>query len=107
MTAQQRQVSHALLATLAQKREHLVWAVTGAGKTEMLFPVIHRALQAKQRVAIVSPRIDVILELAPRLQAAFQQTPLVVFVWRTAATLCLYPVGFSDNAPNVTFFGGF
>lgn len=78
LTAQQRQVSHALLATLAQKREHLVWAVTGAGKTEMLFPVIHRALQAKQRVAIVSPRIDVILELAPRLQAAFQQTPLVV-----------------------------
>lgn len=54
LTAQQRQVSHALLATLAQKREHLVWAVTGAGKTEMLFPVIHRALQAKQRVAIVT-----------------------------------------------------
>nr|WP_270747066.1 DEAD/DEAH box helicase family protein [Leuconostoc lactis] len=78
LTAQQRQVSHDLLATLAQKREHLVWAVTGAGKTEMLFPVIHRALQAKQRVGIVSPRIDVILELAPRLQAAFQQTPLVV-----------------------------
>ena len=78
LTAQQRQVSHALLVTLAQKRAHLVWAVTGAGKTEMLFPVIHRALQAKQRVAIVSPRIDVILELAPRLQAAFQQTPLVV-----------------------------
>lgn len=78
LTTQQQAVSQALLASWRQQREHLVWAVTGAGKTEMLFPVIYQALQAKQRVAIVSPRIDVILELAPRLQAAFQQTPMAV-----------------------------
>ncbi|MFT9388340.1 MAG: DEAD/DEAH box helicase family protein [Leuconostoc sp.] len=78
LTAQQQQVSAALLGALAHQREHLVWAVTGAGKTEMLFPVIAHALKQQQRVAVISPRIDVILELAPRLQAAFAHTPQVV-----------------------------
>lgn len=78
LTAQQQQVSDALLCALAQQREHLVLAVTGAGKTEMLFPVIYQALKQKQRVALISPRIDVILELAPRLQAAFSHTTQAV-----------------------------
>ncbi|KLD60563.1 competence protein ComF, partial [Lactiplantibacillus plantarum] len=38
---------------------HLVWAVTGAGKTEMLFPGIAWALAHQWRVAIASPRVDV------------------------------------------------
>ena len=78
LTSQQKVVSDELLETLSRSREHLVWAVTGAGKTEMLFPVIHQALSQKYRVAIVSPRVDVILELAPRLQQAFSQTDMVV-----------------------------
>ncbi|MGY3743304.1 DEAD/DEAH box helicase [Leuconostoc inhae] len=78
LTPQQKVVGDELLETLSRSREHLVWAVTGAGKTEMLFPVIHQALSQKYRVAIVSPRVDVILELAPRLQQAFSQTDMVV-----------------------------
>lgn len=78
LTAQQQVVSDELIQTLLYKREHLVWAVTGAGKTEMLFPVIHHALQKKYRVGIVSPRVDVIIELAPRFRAAFSETDMVV-----------------------------
>lgn len=78
LTQQQQVVSSDLLETLSQQREHLVWAVTGAGKTEMLFPVIHQALTQKYRVAIVSPRVDVIIELAPRLHQAFSHTDMVV-----------------------------
>lgn len=78
LTTQQQVVSDELIETLARQREHLIWAVTGAGKTEMLFPVIYQALKQKLRVAIVSPRIDVIVELAPRLQQAFSQTDMVV-----------------------------
>ncbi|PRO65672.1 helicase-related protein [Alkalicoccus urumqiensis] len=50
--------------------EQLLWAVCGAGKTEMLFPVITRALQDGP-VALAAPRRDVVQELAPRLASAF------------------------------------
>ncbi|KRM72341.1 comF operon protein 1 [Lacticaseibacillus brantae DSM 23927] len=79
MTPEQAQVSQALIESAMQRHDHLLWAVTGAGKTEMLFPVIAHALAANQRVVIASPRIDVILELAPRLQAAFAHLPIAVY----------------------------
>ncbi|MCM0600520.1 helicase-related protein [Periweissella ghanensis] len=60
------------------QHHHLVWAVTGAGKTEMLFPIIAQALANKQRICIAAPRIDVILEIAPRIVAVFPNIPLVV-----------------------------
>lgn len=56
----------------------LIWAVTGAGKTEMLFPLIDYELKHGRRVAVVTPRRDVVLELAPRMQKAFPQYPIPV-----------------------------
>ena len=52
-------------------REHLLWAVTGSGKTEMIFASIEWMLQQGKRGAIAAPRIDVCVELAPRLKEAF------------------------------------
>jgi competence protein ComFA len=49
----------------------LLWAVTGAGKTEMMFPMLDAVLARGGRAAVASPRRDVVLELAPRLAAAF------------------------------------
>ncbi|MEX1406159.1 helicase-related protein, partial [Hydrogenibacillus schlegelii] len=49
----------------------LLWAVTGAGKTEMLFPAVEALLSAGRRVLWATPRRDVVLELWPRLRAAF------------------------------------
>lgn len=54
----------------------LTWAVTGSGKTEMLFPSITTALQMGKRICIASPRADVVRELLPRLQQAFQKIPI-------------------------------
>ncbi|HLR74570.1 MAG TPA: DEAD/DEAH box helicase family protein [Virgibacillus sp.] len=53
--------------------ELLIWAVTGAGKTEMLFPGITEALRTGRRVCIATPRADVVRELLPRLKEAFEQ----------------------------------
>lgn len=58
--------------------EHLVWAVTGAGKTEMVFEAIRRVLESGGRVGIVAPRIDVCQELAPRLEQAFPDVEQIV-----------------------------
>ncbi|WP_338470669.1 DEAD/DEAH box helicase [Niallia sp. XMNu-256] len=52
----------------------LVWAVCGAGKTEVLFNGINQALQAGKRVCLATPRTDVVLELSPRLKTVFPTT---------------------------------
>nr|WP_172256294.1 helicase-related protein [Saccharibacillus deserti] len=49
----------------------LLWAVTGAGKTEMLFPLIESVRRRGGQVLVATPRRDVVLELAPRLRTAF------------------------------------
>lgn len=78
LTPAQQVASNQLLASVKAKREHLLWAVTGAGKTEMLFPSIAQVLNAGGRVGIAAPRIDVVQELAPRLAEAFAHTPMAV-----------------------------
>lgn len=54
-----------------QDRSFLLWAVTGAGKTEMIFPLLEAVLSAGGRALVATPRRDVVLELAPRLAKAF------------------------------------
>jgi competence protein ComFA len=55
----------------------LIWAVTGAGKTEMIYPLIEHELAQGRKVIIATPRKDVVLELMPRIQAAFPLQPIV------------------------------
>ena len=69
--ADQQRVSAQLLTWWETKTSGLVHAVCGAGKTEMTFPVIARAVNGGKRVLIVSPRRDVAIEWADRLEAAF------------------------------------
>lgn len=49
----------------------LLWAVTGAGKTEVLFQTLERALSRHSPVLWVAPRRDVVVEVAERLSRAF------------------------------------
>lgn len=67
----QQKASDKLEHTIDEQGDLLVWAVCGAGKTEVLFKGIEKALQQNKRVCITTPRTDVVLELAPRLQEVF------------------------------------
>lgn len=67
----QQTASNRVVETVQNMTELLVWAVCGAGKTEVLFAGIESALAAKKRVCVATPRTDVVLELTPRLKAAF------------------------------------
>lgn len=58
--------------------EVLLWAVCGAGKTEVTFEAIGRAASAGQRILYAVPRRDVVFELAPRIEAAFPELTMVV-----------------------------
>ncbi|MEC3882783.1 DEAD/DEAH box helicase [Halobacillus sp. HZG1] len=51
--------------------EKLVWAVCGAGKTEILFPALTEALKNGKRICLATPRTDVVRELLPRLKKSF------------------------------------
>lgn len=79
LTVNQQKGVRELLRAFEKRSDHLVWAVTGAGKTEMIFPLVEQALINNQRVAICSPRIDVCVELYPRIKAAFPQTSIGLF----------------------------
>lgn len=59
-------------------KRFLLWAVTGAGKTEMTFPLIDKVLRNKGNVLVATPRRDVVLELAPRMAKAFPATTISV-----------------------------
>ncbi|WP_425459259.1 helicase-related protein [Fontibacillus phaseoli] len=56
----------------------LLWAVTGAGKTEMIFPLLRYVLDRGGKVMVATPRRDVVLELAPRLAKVFPEEVIAV-----------------------------
>lgn len=72
----QRTASEAVVHAIEHKEECLIWAVCGAGKTEMLFAGIHASLTRGERVCIATPRTDVVLELEPRLRQVFTNIPI-------------------------------
>ncbi|WP_052344205.1 DEAD/DEAH box helicase [Bacillus ndiopicus] len=78
LTELQQHASLELAASIQQKRQHLLHAVCGAGKTEILFQPIYNALQKGFRICVATPRTDVVLELAPRLQKVFPTTMIHV-----------------------------
>ncbi|WP_409295739.1 DEAD/DEAH box helicase [Peribacillus sp. SCS-26] len=67
----QKEASLKAVAAIRTNSELLIWAVCGAGKTEILFEAIAAALAEGKRICFAAPRTDVVLELAPRLRAAF------------------------------------
>ena len=74
LTPSQQKATSELLDSTKQGVSHLLYAVCGSGKTEMLFQPIHYVLNEGKRVCLAAPRVDVILELLPRLMTAFPDT---------------------------------
>ncbi|MFD1926864.1 DEAD/DEAH box helicase [Sporosarcina siberiensis] len=76
LTPRQQKASDELSESTEQGIPHLVYAVCGAGKTEILFQPIHQQLIQGKRICIAAPRVDVILELEPRFRTAFPTTSI-------------------------------
>ena len=71
LTGPQQYISDNLLNLHRQQKTVLVQAVTGAGKTEMIYQVIDATLKKGTAVGLTSQRFDVCLELYYRLQRDF------------------------------------
>nr|WP_175354289.1 DEAD/DEAH box helicase [Bacillus sp. FJAT-27986] len=77
LSLSQKEASEKIMEAVRNQMDLLIWAVCGAGKTEMIFAGIEEALFSGKRVCLATPRTDVILELAPRLRSVFPDIPIV------------------------------
>lgn len=71
LTTYQKQVVEQLNTYLKEKKHVLVYAATGAGKTEIVMQSIENYLNKGLKVAIAISRRQVVLEIAQRLKKAF------------------------------------
>ena len=71
LTSYQQEVSEGLIQAVKAGKHALVHAVTGAGKTEMMYQVVATAIKSGQAVCIATPRIDVCIELYGRMKDDF------------------------------------
>lgn len=71
LTKWQAEISEKLCTNISHKQPTLVHAVTGAGKTEMIYESVAQVLDQGGSVCLASPRIDVCMELYKRLEKDF------------------------------------
>ena len=72
LTEAQEKASSDILRAYKSGKNVLVYAVCGAGKTELVYKVIEYTLQKGGKVGFAIPRRDVVIELAKRLTEAFK-----------------------------------
>ncbi|MBP0726749.1 DEAD/DEAH box helicase [Bacillus sp. RG28] len=77
LSPQQKEASNQVVSAIKNETNLLLWAVCGAGKTEMLFQGIETALQQGKNVCIATPRVDVVIELVHRFRQAFPTISIV------------------------------
>lgn len=71
LSQEQKEIADAVCLGYKQGLNTLVYAVTGAGKTELTYSLMEKVLRDGGQVGFALPRKDVVIELAPRIQEAF------------------------------------
>ena len=105
MSKEQEKLSKELVEVT--DKEHLVWAVTGAGKTEMIFELIRTVLEKGGRVGLAAPRIDVCNELAPRIKEAFPLEEVTVLHGLTDESYKRTPITIATTHQMLRFYHAF
>ena len=73
----QKKASNFSKDIVKNRKRGIIWAVCGAGKTEMMFESIAHALTDGLRVCWAIPRVDVVIDLSPRIKIAFPKATVV------------------------------
>ena len=77
LTKDQLNISLKVKNAIENNKNVLIYAVCGAGKTEIVFETIAYALSRVLQVGFAIPRKDVVIELEPRLKEAFPSVDIV------------------------------
>lgn len=77
LSLEQEDISSRAKEAIANKRNVLIYAVCGAGKTEIVYASISDALRNAKQVGFAIPRKDVVIELEDRIKSAFPSSKVV------------------------------
>ncbi len=77
LSDKQKEISDGVLYALANKKNVLIHAVTGAGKTELVYSAMESVLKRGGHVGFATPRKDVVIDLLPRIQESFPLAKVV------------------------------
>ncbi|SJZ70114.1 competence protein ComFA [Pilibacter termitis] len=104
LTKGQQALSEEIVCAIEREENLLIHAVTGAGKTEMIFAGIARALSLSKRVGIAIPRVDVCIELYPRIQEAFSGVEICLLHGKSEEEFRLTPIVICTTHQLLRFF---
>ena len=74
----QEEASVSLVRNIKNGNSTIIWAVCGAGKTEIVYAAIYQALLSNKRICLAIPRRDVVKELVERFMRDFRGYPISV-----------------------------
>lgn len=77
LSEEQNEISSKAREAIANKKNVLIYAVCGAGKTEIVYSAIADALRNGRQVGFCIPRKDVVIELEGRIRNVFPDSKVV------------------------------
>ncbi len=77
LSAAQNKISDEVVTCLKEKKNVLIHAVTGAGKTELVYKAMAMYLELGLHVGFCTPRKDVVIDLKPRIEEAFPKARVI------------------------------
>ena len=77
LSEKQEEVSSKVLSLLKEGKNVLIHAVTGAGKTELVYHAMELYLKKRKHVGFATPRKDVVIDLAPRIKEVFHEAEVI------------------------------
>ncbi len=77
LSSAQEDISISIADARLQKKNVFLYAVTGAGKTELVYRAMLDTLKEGGRVGFAIPRKDVVIDLYPRIKSAFPKTKVI------------------------------
>lgn len=77
LSVYQKKASKEVIEYVEKHRDVLIYAATGAGKTEIVMPLIEKALNEGKKVGMAISRRQVVLELKERLQRVFSDISVI------------------------------
>lgn len=77
LTKEQERISKQIKENYLQNKDSLVYAVCGAGKTELIYEVMNYALSKGRQIGFTVPRKEVVIEIANRLKETFPKAKII------------------------------
>ena len=77
LTEEQKEASEFVLNMIKNKKDCVLNAVTGAGKTEIIYPLVKYCIDNNLKIGITIARKDVVIELTKRIENDFKQASVI------------------------------